>query len=281
MIPLSDFMLEKINEATNFIKKHLPGNFIPKVGIVLGSGLGHYGTTLKQPISINFNDIPYFCPTTIEGHEGKLVLGFVGSTPVVVMQGRIHAYEGHNLNQVTFPIRVMKQLGISHIFITNAAGSINENYKPGTIVAISDHVNLTGNNALIGKNLPELGLRFPDMTEGYSPELLTLMTKTAKNLGFTMPTGIYCGVLGPSYETPAEINMMRILGGDMVGMSTIQEVIVANHAGLKVAGISCITNLAAGLSREKLNHEEVKREAAKIKEKITHLISNTIESLNF
>lgn len=274
-------MIEKINEATNFIKKHLPANFTPKVGVVLGSGLGHYGTTLQQPVSIKFSDIPHFCPTTIEGHEGILILGTVGNVPVVVMQGRIHSYEGHNLSQVTFPIRVMKQLGISHIFITNAAGSINENYKPGTLVAITDHINLTGKNALVGKNYSELGPRFPDMTEGYSRELTKVMTKVASELGFDLPTGIYCGVLGPSYETPAEIKMMRIMGGDLVGMSTVHETIVANHAGLKVAGISCITNLAAGLSREKLNHEEVKREAAKINEKITQLINKTIGSLNF
>lgn len=274
-------MIEKCREAVSFIKKQMPANFTPKVGIVLGSGLGHYGTTLKAAVNIKFSDIPHFCPTTIEGHEGKLITGMVGKVPVVVMQGRIHAYEGHDLHQVTFPIRVMKELGITHIFITNAAGSINENFKPGTIVAIADHINLTGKNALVGKNAIELGPRFPDMTEGYSKELIEIMTKAALDLGFAMPTGIYCGVLGPSYETPAEIKMMRIIGGDLVGMSTVQEVIVANHAGLKVAGISCITNLAAGLSRDKLNHEEVKREAAKINEKITHLINKSIEALKF
>lgn len=274
-------MLEKCQEAVNLIKKHLPSNFIPKVGVVLGSGLGHYATTLKNPISLKFTDIPHFCPTTIEGHEGKLIAGLVGSVPVIVMQGRIHAYEGHDLSQVTFPIRVMKALGVSHVFITNAAGSINEKFIPGTIVAITDHINLTGKNALVGKNYSELGPRFPDMSEGYSKELISVMTKAARDLGFEMPTGIYCGVLGPSYETPAEIKMMRTIGGDLVGMSTVHEVIVANHAGLKVAGISCITNLAAGLSREKLNHEEVKREAAKINEKITNLINKSIEALKF
>lgn len=274
-------MLEKCQEAVNFIKKHLPSNFNPKVGIVLGSGLGHYATTLKNSVSIKYTDIPHFCPTTIEGHEGKLIAGFVGNTPVIVMQGRIHAYEGHDLEQVTFPIRVMKVLGVTHVFITNAAGSINEKYVPGTIVAITDHINLTGRNALVGKNYSELGPRFPDMSEGYSKDLINIMTKAARDLGFEMPTGIYCGVLGPSYETPAEIQMMKTIGGDLVGMSTVHEVIVANHAGLKVAGISCITNLAAGLSREKLNHEEVKREAAKINEKITNLINKSIEALKF
>jgi purine-nucleoside phosphorylase len=273
-------MMSKIQEAKNYIEKKFPKDFQPKIGVVLGSGLGHYVSFLKNTFSIHYQDIPGFFATTIIGHEGKLVFGEVGNKHVVVMQGRIHAYEGHSLDQVTFPIRVMKSLGISHLILTNAAGSINEAFTPGNLVLIKDHINLTGRNPLVGKNESELGPRFPDMSQAYHPELIHLVKQSAQELSIEVPTGVYCGVLGPSYETPAEIRMMRILGADLVGMSTVSEVIVANHAGLKVAGISCITNMGAGMTREKLTHEEVKKEADKINEKLGNLINKTIEKIS-
>jgi purine-nucleoside phosphorylase len=273
-------MMSKILEAKNYIEKKFPEDFQPKIGVVLGSGLGHYVSFLKNTFSIHYQDIPGFFATTITGHEGKLVFGVVGNKHVVVMQGRIHAYEGHSLDQVTFPIRVMKALGISHLILTNAAGSINEAFTPGNLVLIKDHINLTGRNPLVGKNESELGPRFPDMTQAYHPELIHLIKQSAQELTIEVPTGVYCGVLGPSYETPAEIRMMRILGADLVGMSTVSEVIIANHAGLKVAGISCITNMGAGMTREKLTHEEVKKEADKINEKLGNLINKTIEKIS-
>ncbi|MFZ4712283.1 MAG: purine-nucleoside phosphorylase [Bacteriovoracaceae bacterium] len=272
--------MKQIQEAKDFIEKKLPKDFHPTVGVILGSGLGHYVNYLQNSISISYHEIPGFFATTIQGHEGKLVFGNVSGRQVVVMQGRIHAYEGHSLEQVTFPIRVMKTLGVQNLFVTNAAGCINEAYHPGHIVMIKDHINLTGKNPLVGKNHAELGLRFPDMTQAYSPELSSLIKQTAQELGMELPVGVYCGVLGPTYETPAEIRMMRILGADLVGMSTVSEVIVACHAGIKVAGISCITNMGAGMTREKLTHEEVKKEADKINEKLGNLINKTIEKIS-
>jgi purine-nucleoside phosphorylase len=273
-------MLTKIQDAKSYIEKKFPKGFHPTIGVVLGSGLGHYVSFLKNTFSINYQDIPGFFATTIIGHEGKLVFGEVGNKHVVVMQGRIHAYEGHSMDQVTFPIRVMKSLGVTHLLVTNAAGSINEAYKPGSLVLIKDHINLTGRNPLVGKNESELGPRFPDMTQAYHPDLINLVKQSAQELSMKIPTGVYSGVLGPSYETPAEIRMMRILGADLVGMSTVSEVIVANHAGMKVTGISCITNMGAGMTREKLTHEEVKKEADKINEKLGNLINRTIEKIS-
>ncbi len=272
-------MLQKITQAKTYIESHLPQGFSPKIGVILGSGLGHYVDLLKNKISISYADIPGFYATTIEGHEGKLVFGEVDGKTVVVMQGRIHAYEGHSLEEVTFPIRVMKAIGVTHLFVTNAAGSINEAYHPGSLVMLKDHINLTGRNPLVGKNLKELGPRFPDMSHAYCPDVSNLLKQTAQELKIELGHGVYCGVLGPSYETPAEIRMMRILGADLVGMSTVNEVIIANHAGMKVVGISCITNMGAGMTRAKLTHEEVKREADKINEKLGNLLNKTIAKL--
>lgn len=272
-------MMNKIEEAFRFICTKIPNNFVPETGIVLGSGLGDFANGINNKITIPYTEIPHFIKPTIEGHSGQLVLGEIGSKKVVVMQGRVHLYEGHTAQEVTFPIRVLKRLGIKNLILTNAAGGVNPNLKPGDLVAIKDHINLTGMNPLIGKNINELGPRFPDMTEGYSKKIREVMKQTAQEIGFTMTEGVYCGVLGPSYETPAEINMMRVVGADLVGMSTIHECIAGNHAGLNVAGISCVTNMAAGLNREKLTHEEVKREADKIYHKLANLINQTIQKL--
>jgi purine-nucleoside phosphorylase len=272
-------MLTKIEEAYKYIASKIAKEFIPETGIVLGSGLGDYANTLKNRVHIPYSEIPHFIKPTIEGHSGQLVFGEIGVKKVVIMQGRIHAYEGHSVAEVTFPIRVLKRLGIKNLLLTNAAGGVNANLRPGDLVIIKDHINLTGMNPLVGKNINELGPRFPDMTEGYSPKFRQLIKQTAQEIGFVMTEGVYCGVLGPSYETPAEINMMRTVGADLVGMSTIHECIVGNHAGLNVAGISCVTNMAAGLNREKLTHEEVKREADKINDKLANLINKTIQKL--
>jgi purine-nucleoside phosphorylase len=245
----------------------------PQVAIVLGSGLGSYTDQLTDKISIPFKDIPGFLPTTVEGHSGAMVLGKVNGLPVVVLQGRLHAYEGHGLEQITFPIRVMKELGAKIIMITNAAGGINPKYTPGDLVMITDHINLTGVNPLVGPNDSKNGPRFPDMTFAYDPELRALLQKSSSDLKINLQEGIYCGVMGPSYETPAEIRMFRLIGADLVGMSTVPEVIVANHCGLKVCALSCVTNFAAGIKPEKLNHDDVKDEAQKVTQKFTALLN--------
>lgn len=270
---------QKIIESTDYLQKKIPKGFTPKVGLILGSGLGQYTKNISDSVTIPYSDIPNFLTTTIEGHEGKLVFGKINGVNVMAMQGRVHPYEGHDIQITTMPVRVMKRLGCEYLFVTNAAGTVNPNFRPGSLVIISDHINFTGKNALVGENLSELGPRFPDMTESYNLKLRNLLSETANEMKLTLPSGIYAGFLGPSYETPAEIRMMRIVGADLVGMSTIQEVIVANHCGLKVAGISCVTNLAAGISKEKLTHDEVKREANNAANNLSQLLSLTIQKL--
>ena len=235
----------------------------PQIGIILGSGLGDFADSVQNAIAAPYADIPHFPQSTVEGHSGRMVFGTIGGLPVAVMQGRVHAYEGYAMDEVTFPIRVLGLLGVEKLIVTNAAGGIRPDFAPGQIVGISDHINLTGTNAALGKNeprfgtLPNSGLRFFDMTTAYSRPLLTLAEKIAAAQGWTMPTGVYIAVLGPSYETPAEIRAFRVLGADLVGMSTVHEVIVARHMGIEVLGLSLVTNPAAGVTGEALNHLEV------------------------
>ena len=258
---------------------------VPRVGIILGSGLGAFAAQVADATVIRYADIPHFPQSTVEGHSGNLILGTIAGVPVAVMQGRVHAYEGYAMNQVTFPARVLGVLGCKTLIVTNAAGGIDPQYGPGTLVAISDHINLTGTNAALGPNEPRFaqtpgaGLRFFDMSTAYSPALRAIAHKAAAELGYSLPEGIYLAVLGPSFETPAEIRAFRTLGATLVGMSTVHEVIVARHMGLEVLGLSLVTNSAAGVSAEVINHEEVMEIGRQVETRFTALITAILPSL--
>lgn len=269
--------MTKILEATEYILSKIKTK--PKVGMVLGSGLGIYVDQIQNKIIIPYNEIPHFKRTSVEGHEGRLIVGEIHGVTVAALQGRLHAYEGHPMEEIVHPVRTLAALGIEFLFLTNASGGINDNFHPGDLVAISDHINLTGRNALVGPNIAELGPRFPDMTNAYDPELNELISAVAKNHHVEIKSGVYCSVLGPTYETPAEIRMLKILGADMVGMSTVPEVIAANHLGLKVAGVACITNYAAGIKPEKLSHADVKKVAEKAMVGFATILTETIGEL--
>ena len=260
-------------------------SLVPRVGIILGSGLGAFAAQVQDATTIRYADIPNFPQSTVEGHSGNLILGHIAGVPVAVMQGRVHAYEGYAMNQVTFPTRVLGVLGCKTLIVTNAAGGIEPQYGPGTLVAISDHINLTGTNAALGPNeprfaqTPNAGLRFFDMSTAYSPALLAVAHQAAESLGYKLPEGIYLAVLGPSFETPAEIRAFRTLGATLVGMSTVHEVIVARHMGLEVLGLSLVTNSAAGVSAEVINHEEVMEIGRQVEVRFTALITAILPHL--
>jgi len=268
---------EKIEEAANFIRSKV--NITGSLGMVLGSGLGGFAEGLDNVTSIAYGDIPSFPVSSVSGHAGKLVVGSIGGEEVVVMQGRVHYYEGYSMKEVTFPVRVLAHLGIKTLLLTNAAGTVNEGFKPGDVMVISDHLNLTGDNPLMGPNDDRLGVRFPDMSEIYDREIGKTMQKVAGDTGFELCEGIYAGLSGPSYETPAEIRMLRVLGADAVGMSTVAEAIVAKHGGLRVFGLSVITNYAAGMSSTPLDHQEVKDTGEMVKERLTSFLKSLIAEL--
>jgi len=269
-------MYDKLGKAANYIRSKKSTK--PKIGIVLGSGLGMFVDQIENKVIIPYSEIPYFKKTTVEGHEGRLILGTVNGIDVIALQGRLHAYEGLPMDEVVFAVRTFGILGIHALILTNAAGGINLDYKPGDLVLIKDHINFMGKNPLIGPNLSDFGPRFPDMTKAYDPEMRSIMKKISEeNLGHKIHEGVYAGVLGPTYETPAEIKMFRLLGADMVGMSTVPEAIAANHFGIKVCGISCITNMGAGIIDQVLKHEDIKDEAMKAKNHFTQLITLSIE----
>lgn len=262
---MSEQLEKRLKETSAFIKEKM-GSRTPKIAITLGSGLGDFADGLQDKVVIPYGTIPGFHGTSVIGHAGQLVIGKTSEgVEVLALQGRIHAYEGHTFDEVVFPTRVMKFLGIEKLLLTNASGGMNPNYRSGDLVLIRDHLNLTGNNPLMGKNHDFLGPRFPDMTHVYDPESRKAILQAAAGIGYELKTGVYVGVLGPSYETPSEIKMYQTLGGDMVGMSTVAEAIAAHHCGLKVSGISCITNMAAGISSEILDHGHIKEEANKVK----------------
>ena len=252
--------LDKIKETAAFLKDK--GIQAPEFGLILGSGLGELAEEIENPVVVDYADIPNWGRSTVVGHAGKLVYGELSGRKVLALQGRFHFYEGNPLEVVTFPVRVMKVLGCEGVIVTNAAGGIG--FGPGTLMAISDHINMTGQNPLMGENLDDFGPRFPDMSKAYTPEYRATAHEVAKKLGIKLDEGIYIGVTGPTYETPAEIRAYKTLGADAVGMSTVPEVIVAAHSGLKVLGISCITNHAAGF-QEELNHEEVVEVTERVK----------------
>jgi purine-nucleoside phosphorylase len=268
---------EQIQEAAAYIAK--VANVKPQIGLILGSGLGVLADLIENPTIIDYKDIPHFPVSTVEGHAGELVLGKVKGKNVVMMKGRFHLYEGYGNETVTFPIRVLKQLGVETLIVTNAAGGINTSFEPGDLMVITDHLNLTGSNPLVGPNDPEFGDRFPDMSTAYTRELRQLARKVAEEQQFVIREGVYAGLIGPTYETPAEIRMLRTLGADVVGMSTVSEVIVARHAGLQVLGFSCVSNMAAGILDQPLSHAEVMETTERVKAKFLNLVLGVIEAL--
>jgi purine-nucleoside phosphorylase len=263
--------------AADYIRTLTP--LTPRLGVILGSGLGNFASLVEDATAIPYAEIPHFPQSTVAGHSGRLVLGHIAGIPVAVMQGRVHAYEGYALSEVIFPTRVLGLLGCKSLIVTNAAGGINTSYTQGSLVAISDHINLTGSNAALGPNEANFGPRFFDMTSAYSPELRALAHAEAARQNIALAEGVYLAVLGPSYETPAEIRAFRTLGADLVGMSTVHEVIVARHMGLEVLGLSLVTNMAAGVLNEAINHEEVMETGRRVEHQFTSLLTALIPQI--
>ncbi|MBC9789060.1 purine-nucleoside phosphorylase [Carnobacterium maltaromaticum] len=267
---------EKIKQAASFIREKGIGEI--EIGLILGSGLGELGDEVENAIQIPYETIPNFPTSTVEGHAGQLVYGTLGGKKVLAMQGRFHYYEGYSLEMVTFPVRVMKALGIHSVIVTNAAGGLNLDFTPGELMLITDQINFTGVNPLIGPNDNEMGVRFTDMSQAYDKEYQEIVRNVAKEMNLDLKEGVYMGFTGPTYETPAEIKMARVIGADAVGMSTVPEVIVARHSGLRVIGVSCITNLAAGMQAS-LNHAEVVETTERVKESFKTLVKNILVSI--
>lgn len=270
-------IFDKVMESAEFIKSK--SNIEPKVGLILGSGLGVLGDEIENPIKIKYNDIPNFPVSTVEGHAGQLVIGNLEGKQVVAMQGRFHYYEGYSQQEITFPVRVMKALGVDTIVVTNAAGGANRSFNPGDLMVIKDHINLSGNNPLMGANEERFGPRFPDMSTAYKPKYVNLVKECANELNMKIQEGVYAFFSGPTYETPAEVKMAQILGADAVGMSTAPEVIVASHSGMDVIGISCITNMAAGILDQPLDHEEVIETTQKVKSEFLSLVKSVVNKI--
>ncbi|MGM0874075.1 MAG: purine-nucleoside phosphorylase [Bacillota bacterium] len=263
---------ENIKEAANHLKEKYEDT--PKIGLILGSGLGVLADEIENPVKIPYNEIPNFPVSTVEGHAGQLVFGTLKGAKVVAMQGRFHFYEGYSLDKVTAPVRVMKELGVETLIVTNAAGGINESFEAGDLMLITDHINNMGTNPLIGPNDSNIGVRFPDMSESYDGKLRDMAKNSANELNIKLQEGVYVGNTGPSYETPAEVRALRTLGGDAVGMSTVPEVIVAKHAGLNVLGISCISNMASGILDQPLSHDEVIETTEKVRANFLNLVKS-------
>ncbi|WP_335869791.1 purine-nucleoside phosphorylase [Bacillus sp. 2205SS5-2] len=268
---------EKIESAANYLNEKT--TVAPKIGLILGSGLGVLAEEIENPVKIPYDEIPDFPVSTVEGHAGQLVFGELSGQPVVAMQGRFHFYEGYSFDQVTFPVRVMKQLGVNSLIVTNAAGGVNESFEPGDLMIITDHINNMGGNPLIGRNDSRLGVRFPDMSEAYTKSLQKLAREVAEKLSIKVREGIYLGNTGPIYETPAEVRLARVLGGDAVGMSTVPEVIVARHGGMNVLGISCISNMAAGILDQPLTHDEVIETTEKVRSNFLSYVKEIVKSI--
>jgi purine-nucleoside phosphorylase len=268
---------DQVAEAASHVKARL-GSLAPRVGVVLGSGLGAAAKAVADPVMVEYSEIPNFPQSTVEGHSGRLVAGLLGGAPVVIMQGRVHYYEGYTPQQVTFPMRVLGLLGVREAVLTNAAGGIQAGYTIGQLVVLADHINMMGWNPLMGPNEPRFavrkgaGLRFFDMTEAYAWQLRKMAKEAAADEGFVLEEGVYLATPGPSFETPAEIRAFRALGATLVGMSTVPETIVARHMGIEVLGISCVTNLAAGLNATPLSHEEVSETGRRIESRLAGLL---------
>ena len=268
---------DKVREAADAVR--LRTRVVPAIGIVLGSGLGDFANTVSDAIGMPYSDLPHWPAARVIGHEGRLVVGTVRGHGVAALAGRCHLYEGHAGTTVTFPIRVLGLLGVKTLILTNAAGGVNTGFAQGALMVIDDHINLMGTNPLAGNNEERFGPRFPDMTDVYSPRLRRIADKAGRNIGLLLPHGIYVAVLGPSYETPAEIRYLRTIGADAVGMSTAPEAIAARHMGIEVLGISCITNMAAGVLPKPLDHAEVLETARRIRGQFIALVENIVEQL--
>jgi len=267
---MNNAAVDYINEKTN--------NFKPVTGIILGSGLGEFADEYEG-IKIPYGDIPGFAPSKVVGHKGLLCFAEVAGKPVVMMQGRFHFYEGHSMQTVTYPIKVMKKLGVQNLIVTNAAGLVHTDFAPGDLMLIADHINMMGTNPLIGANDDDLGPRFPDQSDVYTKTLRVKAKEVGKKLGIDLKEGVYCAMTGPTYETPSEVKMQRSLGADAVGMSTVPEAIIANWCGINVLGISCLTNYACGILDQPLSHAEVTETANRIKEDFKNLLFELVKEI--
>lgn len=274
---MNNNVVQNITDAVTYIKSQTKVK--PRIGVILGSGLGHFVQHMNVETTFPFNAIPNFIPTTVEGHSGNLILGNIDGVQLVVLQGRLHYYEGHDMNTVVFPTRVMAALGIEILIVTNSAGGYGDGMNAGDFMIIEDHINMMGTNPLMGPNIKALGPRFPDMTQAYDKDLLETAEKIFRAQKVFFHKGTYIGVTGPTYETPSEIRMFKGMGGKAVGMSTVPEVIAANHMGLRVAAISCITNLAAGITAHKLTHEEVTETAKKVEKIFCNFLKEFISKI--
>jgi purine-nucleoside phosphorylase len=270
-------LFEKASAAADYLSARIRA--VPSIGIILGSGLGPFAEEVSNAVAVPYSEIPYFPQSTVPGHSGRLVIGTLDGVSIAVMQGRVHSYEGYSPEEVTFPVRVLGLLGIKTLIITNAAGGIRLDMKQGDLVLISDHINFIQRNPVAGNNDERFGTRFFDMTEAYSGRLRNLAAQVARSQGISLSEGVYLSVLGPSFETPAEIRAFRALGADLVGMSTVQEVIAARQMGIEVLGISCVTNLAAGIQCEPLSHQEVIETGHRVARKFTTLLAALIPAM--
>ena len=276
-LPTSEDDFSRATAAAEFV---LSGTRLrPRLGLVLGSGLGSFADELENAITIPYTAIPFFPKSTAIGHAGQMVVGSLEGTPVAAMQGRVHLYEGYSAPEVAFPIRVFSRMGIRAVILTNAAGGINLEYQQGALVLIRDHINLQGQNPLVGPHDGRFGLRFPDMTHAYSKELRQLAQRAAGRLGMSLNEGVYAAMLGPSYETPAEIRYLRAIGADLVGMSTVPEVIAARHAGIDVLAIACVTNMAAGILDKTVTAEEVLETAERVRGEFVSLLRTLLPEI--
>jgi purine-nucleoside phosphorylase len=269
--------VQQVQDVVDYLQPRM--HLRPEVAIILGSGLGAFADSIENAQSIPYHEIPHFQLPSVEGHEGRIVIGTLSNVPVAVLQGRWHFYEGHSMNSIVIPTRALAALGAQTLILTNAAGGVNLGFKGGDLMLIEDHINLMGDNPLTGKDSVSFGPRFPDMSEPYCRECVAAVETSAKKLGIPIRKGVYVGLRGPTYETPAEVKMIRILGGDAVGMSTVPEAIAARHLGMRVVGISCITNMAAGIEAKNLDHTEVQEAAAKVVNQIANLLSDSIPEI--
>ena len=272
---MSNAIYEKLESCVKAVREKT--DFVPDVALVLGSGLGNYADNIKIETEISYSDIPGFPVSTVPGHAGKFIFGYVGDVKVVCMKGRVHFYEGYDVTDAVLPARLMKMLGAKILFLTNAAGGLGECFKAGDLMLITDHVSIFAPNPLIGPNVDELGPRFADMSEVYDKDLQEVIRKAAKAEGIDLKEGVYCQLTGPSFESPAEIRLLGKLGVSAVGMSTVIEAIAANHMGMRICGVSCISNLAAGISEQPLCHEEVQEAADKVAPLFTKLVTEAIK----
>ena len=270
-------MYKKLEKSLKSVRERT--DFKPEVAVVLGSGLGDFANEIGIVDTIDYSEIEGFPVSTVKGHAGRFVFGYVDRTPVVIMQGRVHYYEGYSMQDVVLPTRLMRMMGAKKLLLTNAAGGANENFKAGDLMMITDHITTAVPSPLIGPNVDELGTRFPDMSEVYSKRLQAVIEKSAEEIGVEIQRGVYVQFTGPNYETPAEVRMARIWGGDAVGMSTAVEAMAANHMGMEVCGISCITNMAAGISKVQLDHKEVQETADRVAKIFKELLRKIIVNM--